>query len=96
MSNIVIFLLLLQLNVCMFHTKNKVITFWYHECQTKNVFISGRRKVEDNNNNTVFRTTLMFEFHIPLFGGKKELHSRSRHIQMIILTLFYLRQERAT
>lgn len=45
----------------MFHTKNKVIPFWYHECQTKNVF-SGCRKVEGNSEDPAVRTAMMFEF----------------------------------
>lgn len=57
----------------MFHTKNKVINFWYHECQTKNVF-SGYRRVEGNSEDPAVRTAMMFEFCFPLFGDKK-LHS---------------------
>lgn len=54
----------------MFHTKNKVITFWYHKCQTKNVF-SGCRKVEGNSQDPAVRTAMMFEFCVLLIGGLK-------------------------
>lgn len=73
----------------MFHTKNKVITFWYHECQTKNVF-SGSRKVEGNSEDPAVRTAMMFEFCFPLFGDKKKPYIRCNVI------LCAVRQEKAT
>lgn len=78
----------------MFYTKNKVITLWYQECQTKH-FFSGCRQVEENNNDAAFLPALMFVFHIPLFR-KKDLHSRSRILHLIYLCVLSVRQERIT